>query len=127
MTEKDYRKEGEEMEKKKKKKYSRTDKVILGIGFTILGLFVLSIAIPIIYVVLASFMDPTVLNNQGLSFNIKDWTLDAYRRVLENEMIWRGFLNSFLYSLAFTVISVFVTLVGSVSAVQKRICRKKGF
>ena len=76
------------MEKKKKKKYSRTDKVILGIGFTILGLFVLSIAIPIIYVVLASFMDPTVLNNQGLSFNIKDWTLDAYRRVLENEMIW---------------------------------------
>ena len=53
--EKDYRKEGEEMEKKKRK-YSRTDKVILGIGFTILGLFVLSIAIPIIYVVLASFI-----------------------------------------------------------------------
>ena len=51
---------------KKKRKYSRTDRLILGIGFTILGLFVLSIAIPIIYVVLASFMDPTVLNNQGL-------------------------------------------------------------
>ena len=83
---------------KKKRKYSRTDRLILGIGFTILGLFVLSIAIPIIYVVLASFMDPTVLNNQGLSSDIKDWTLDAYRRVLENEMIWRGFLNSFLYS-----------------------------
>ena len=104
--------DGEEMEKKKRK-YSRTDKVILGIGFTILGLFVLSIAIPIIYVVLASFMDPTVLNNQGLSFNTKDWTLDAYRRVLENEMIWRGFLNSFLYSLAFAVISVFVTLLAA--------------
>ena len=85
--EKDYRKEGEEMEKKKEKKYSRTDQVILGIGFTILGLFVLSIAIPIVYVVLASFMDPNVLNNQGLSFKIKDWTLDAYRRVLENAMI----------------------------------------
>ena len=77
---------------KKKRKYSRTDRLILGIGFTILGLFVLSIAIPIIYVVLASFMDPTVLNNQGLSSDIKDWTLDAYRRVLENEMIWRGII-----------------------------------
>ena len=75
------------MEKIKNKKYSRTDSVILGIGFTILGLFVLSIAIPIVYVVLASFMDPNVLNNQGLSFKIKDWTLDAYRRVLENAMI----------------------------------------
>ena len=98
---------------KKKRKYSRTDRLILGIGFTILGLFVLSIAIPIIYVVLASFMDPTVLNNQGLSSDIKDWTLDAYRRVLENEMIWRGFLNSFLYSFVFTVISVFVTLLAA--------------
>ena len=93
-----------------KKKYSKTDCLILGIGFLILGLFVLSIAIPIVYVVLASFMDPTVLNNQGLSFHIKDWTLDAYRRVLENEMIWRGFLNSFLYSLAFTAISVYNVL-----------------
>ena len=127
MTEKDYRKEGEEMEKKKKKKYSRTDKVILGIGFTILGLFVLSIAIPIVYVVLASFMDPTVLNNQGLSFNIKDWTLDAYRRVLENEMIWRGFLNSFLYSLAFTVISVFVTLLAAYPLSKKEFVGRKVF
>lgn len=126
MTEKDYRKEGEEMEKKKKKKYSKTDKVILGIGFTILGLFVLSIAIPIIYVVLASFMDPTVLNNQGFSFNIKDWTLDAYRRVLENEMIWRGFLNSFPVFTCIYSYFCFCDIVGSV-AVQKRICRKKGF
>ena len=111
----------------KNKKYSRTDKVILGIGFTILGLFVLSIAIPIIYVVLASFMDPTVLNNQGLSFNIKDWTLDAYRRVLENEMIWRGFLNSFLYSLAFTVISVFVTLLAAYPLSKKEFVGRKVF
>ena len=115
------------MEKKKKKKYSRTDRVILGIGFTILGLFVLSIAIPIIYVVLASFMDPTVLNNQGLSFKIKDWTLDAYRRVLENEMIWRGFLNSFLYSLAFTVISVFVTLLAAYPLSKKEFVGRKVF
>ena len=64
-------------------KYSRTDKIVLGIGYTLLGLFVLAIIVPLVYVVLASFMDPTVLNNQGLSFNIKDWTIDAYRRVLE--------------------------------------------
>lgn len=115
------------MEKIKNKKYSRTDSVILGIGFTILGLFVLSIAIPIVYVVLASFMDPTVLNNQGLSFKIKDWTLDAYRRVLENEMIWRGFLNSFLYSLAFTVISVFVTLLAAYPLSKKEFVGRKVF
>ena len=127
MMEKDYRKEGEKMEKKKKKKYSRTDRIILGIGFAILGLFVLSITIPIVYVVLASFMDPTVLNNQGLSFKIKDWTLDAYRRVLENGMIWRGFLNSFLYSLAFTIVSVFVTLLAAYPLSKKEFVGRNFF
>lgn len=73
-----------------KKKYSKTDCLILGIGFLILGLFVLSIAIPIVYVVLASFMDPTVLNNQERCFHIKDWTLEHIAGVLENgdDLAW---------------------------------------
>ena len=101
------------MEVSRKIKYSRTDRLILGVAYVLLGVFVLSIVIPLVYVVLASFMDPTVLNNQGLSFHVKDWTLDAYRRVLENDMIWRGFFNSFIYSLAFAAISVFVTLLAA--------------
>ena len=105
------------METVSKMKYSRTDRLVLGIGYAILGLFVLS----------ASFMDPTVLNNQGLSFHIKDWTLDAYRRVLENGMIWRGFLNSFLYSLAFAAISVFVTLLAAYPMSKKEFVGRKFF
>ena len=72
-------------------------------------------------------MDPTVLNNQGLSFRFKDWTIDAYRRVLENEMIWRGFINSFLYSLAFTVISVLVTLLVAYPMSKKNFVGRKFF
>ena len=75
------------MENRIKIKLGTSDKVILGIGYTLLGVFVLAIAIPLVYVVIASFMDPNVLNNQGISFNFKDWTIDAYRRVLENDMI----------------------------------------
>ena len=89
------------METRRKMKLSTSDKVLLGFGYAVLGIFVLAILIPLVYVVVASFMDPNVLNSQGISFNFKDWTLDAYRRVLENEMIWRGFFNSFFYSLAF--------------------------
>ena len=127
MMEKDYRKEGEKMEKIKNKKYSRTDSVILGIGFTILGLFVLSIAIPIVYVVLASFMDPNVLNSQGISFDVRKWTIDAYRRVLENNMIWRGFANSFFYSLVFTIISVLVTLLAAYPMSKKEFVGRNFF
>ena len=59
--------------------------------------------------------------------DIKDWTLDAYRRVLENEMIWRGFLNSFLYSFVFTVISVFVTLLAAFPLSKKEFVGRKFF
>lgn len=97
----------------RKRKLGMSDRLILGVGYFALGLFVLAIIIPLVYVVVASFMDPNVLNSQGISFDFKKWTLDAYRRVLENEMIWRGFFNSFFYSTAFTVISVFITLLAA--------------
>lgn len=113
------------MAKAKKKKYSASDKAILGIGYVLLGAFVLSILVPLLYVVIASFMDPNVLNSQGISFDVRKWTIDAYRRVLENNMIWRGFANSFFYSLVFTIISVLVTLLAAYPMSKKRICGKK--
>lgn len=40
------------METAKKKKYTASDKAILGIGYVLLGAFVLSILIPLLYVVI---------------------------------------------------------------------------
>lgn len=99
------------MENRRKIKLGRSDKAILAGGYLAIGVFAVAIFIPLAYVVIASFMDPNVLNNQGISLNLSHWTLDAYKRVLENEMIWRGFANSAFYSVAFTIISVFVTLL----------------
>ena len=87
-----------------KVKRSKTDRVILGISYVLLGLFVLSIVVPLVYVVLASFMDPTVLNNQGLSFDVKDWTLNffffsvfvtilAAYPMSKKELVGRNFFN----------------------------------
>ena len=115
------------MESRKRMKLGMSDRVILGVGYTLLGLFVLVIFVPLVYVVMASFMDPNVLNNQGLSFNFADWTLDAYRRVLGNGMIWRGFANSLFYSLAFTVISVFLTLLAAYPMSKKELVGRKFF
>ena len=56
------------METRRKMKLSTSDKVLLGFGYAVLGIFVLAILIPLVYVVVASFMDPNVLNSQGISF-----------------------------------------------------------
>lgn len=115
------------MENQRKMKLRMSDKMILSIGYILLGVFSLAILIPLVYVVIASFMDPNVLNNQGISFQLKDWTLDAYKRVLENKMIWRGFANSFFYSSAFTVISVFVTILAAYPMSKKEFVGRKFF
>ena len=75
-----------------------------------MGLFALAIIVPLIFVIIASFMDRNVLNSKGISFNVAHWSLDGYHRVLENKMIGKGFLNSILYSVSFSLLSVGVTL-----------------
>ena len=108
-------------------KRSPVDKTILSIGYVLLGLFVVAIIVPLAYVVTASFMDPNVLNNKGISLNLGDWTVEAYKRVLEDSMIWRGFANSFFYSVAATAISLFITLLAAYPMSKKEFVGRKFF
>ena len=101
------------MKRKRKSSLSISDKLIMGSGYVLLAMFVLVIIIPLIYVVVASFMDPTVLNKEGISFNFSKWSLEGYKRVFSDNMILRGFINSIFYSISFAVISVAATLLAA--------------
>ena len=101
------------MKKVKFSKLSLSDKVLLLVGYLLLALFVIAIIIPIIYIVIASFMDPITLQNSGISFDLDKWTTTAYERVLSNSQIWVGFRNAIIYSVVFTVVSVGVTLLAA--------------
>lgn len=98
----------------KKSEFARAsmgDKIFLLIGYILLGLFVVAIIGPVVYIVIASFMDPITLQNKGIVFDISKWTTTAYERVMSNSQIWIGFGNAVLYSVLFSVISVFITLL----------------
>ena len=104
------------MKTKKKSEFAKLptgDKTILIIGYVILGLFILAIILPVVYIILASFIDPITLQNSGLTFDFSKWTTTAYQRVLENAQIWVGFKNAIIYSVLFTIISVVVTLLAA--------------
>ena len=104
------------MKTKKKSEFSKLpsgDKTLLIIAYAILGLFLVAIILPIIYIILASFIDPVTLQNSGLTFDFSKWTLTAYERVLGNAQIWVGFKNALIYSVLFTIISVVVTLLAA--------------
>ena len=97
-------------------KFSRLtgyDKAIMIFAYTILGLFMVAIILPVVYIILASFIDPITLQNSGLTFDFSKWTLTAYERVMSNAQIWTGFKNAMIYSVLFTIISVMVTLLAA--------------
>jgi putative aldouronate transport system permease protein len=94
-------------------KYPTQDKVILIVGYILLGLFCVAIILPMIYIILASFIDPVTLQNKGLTFDFSKWTLTAYERVMSNGQIWVGFKNALLYSILFTIISGVITLLAA--------------
>lgn len=94
-------------------RYSFQDKALLVAGYILLGLFVLAILVPMTYIVVASFMDPIVLQNKGITFDVSKWTLTTYERVMSNAQIWVGFKNAVVYSVVFTVVSVGITLLAA--------------
>ncbi len=108
------------------KRYSTQDKMLLIIGYVLLGLFVVAIIIPMAYIVVASFMDPVTLQNKGITFDFSKWTTTAYERVMTNEQIWIGFKNAIIYSVMFTIISVAVTLLAAYP-LSRADFRGKGF
>ena len=104
------------MKTKQKSEFAKLpagDKVLMIIAYTILGLFLVAIILPVVYIILASFVDPVTLQNSGLSFDFSKWTTTAYQRVLSNSQIWVGFKNALIYSILFTIISVVVTLLAA--------------
>lgn len=92
------------------KNLTKTDRVILFLNNVLLVLIVLCVLIPLIYVVIASFTQPSTLLNNGLTLNPASWTLEGYKRVFKDSEMLIGFRNSIFYSAAFAVISIVLTL-----------------
>lgn len=79
-----------------------------------------------LYIVVASFIDPITLQNKGITFDFSKWTTTAYERVISNRQIWIGFKNAIVYSVVFTVVSVVVTLLAAYP-LSRSDFRGKGF
>jgi len=106
--------------------YAKQDKIIY-LGYVLLALFLAAVIVPLLYVVIASFIDPVVLTNRGISFDPADWTLKGYSRVFSDEMIWRSFLNSLTYSASFAALSVGVTLLAAYPLSRRDFVGRKFF
>lgn len=85
--------------------------------FNILFMFfiIFVTAYPMYYVIIASFSDPGRLSRVSglLWLPLEPFTLDAYKAVLNNEMILIGFKNTLFVMVMGLLVNLFMTIIGA--------------
>ena len=68
-------------------KHPKGDRILLRMNNILLGMTVLLIVVPLLYVFLSSFLEPNVLIKKGLNLSSSDWSLEGYKRILTDGTI----------------------------------------
>lgn len=77
---------------------------------------------PFIYILLASFSNPTQMAQyRGLLFYPQGFSLAAYKLVLENPMILTGYRNTLFYVIGGTAINLFMTTLGAYALSRRNV------
>jgi putative aldouronate transport system permease protein len=108
-------------------KHAKGDRILLLTNNILLTIIVLVIVGPLLYVFLSSFLEPNAIIRKGLSLNSSDWSLEGYKRLFTDDTIVRGFFNSLLYSIGFTIVTVLVCLFAGYTLSVDGLVGKKVF
>ncbi len=80
-----------------------------GIVYALLIIFCVMIVIPLMHIISGSFSDPMSLLRGEVTLFPKGFTLAMYEKVFKDSSIWRGYLNTIIYTVIGTLISVVLT------------------
>ena len=104
---------------------TKFDRGVLLVNRILIGFLVLITLSPLLYVLIASFMDPFILRSQGLSLNPANWSLDGYKRVLQDPAIIRGFVNSIFSSFTYSALTVAVSILTAYPLSKQKLVGKR--
>lgn len=94
----------------------------------IVGILVLiSVLYPLIFVLSASFSNPDLVLRGEVTVFPKGFTLEAYRMVFENDDIWLGYRNTFIYTVLGTAINIFMTVLAAYPLSRKEMPWRRTF
>lgn len=89
------------------------DKVFDVINTILMALIAIVIFYPLYYVVLASFTDPYIVQKGKILLWPTRVYWGGYQRIMNYAPIWRGYLNTLIYTGVGTAIAIMVTMFGA--------------
>jgi multiple sugar transport system permease protein/putative aldouronate transport system permease protein len=112
---------------KRKIRETGLDLVFVILLYVILSLILISLLYPIIFVMSASISEPSaVMAGKVVLFPV-GFTLRAYQAILEYKQIWVGFSNSLFYTVAGTLVNLFVTILAGYALSRKDLVGRNFF
>jgi ABC-type glycerol-3-phosphate transport system permease component len=89
---------------------TRTDKIFLAGVKIMLWIALILVAVPLIYIVANSFSSPSAVSAGRVLLWPIEPSLTAYKEAFSDPLIMKGYLNSFIYAVGGTLISVTLTI-----------------
>ncbi|MFF2156942.1 carbohydrate ABC transporter permease [Paenibacillus chitinolyticus] len=92
---------------------TREDRLFNTVIYLVLGLVLLIVLYPLVFVLSASFSEPQYIMNGEVLLWPKGLTLDSYTKIFEDGQIMRGFGNTLLYTTTGTLLNVIMTILAA--------------
>lgn len=115
-----------EVKSKTIKRQGISDRVFNTIVTTIVTIVLLSVLYPIIYIVSSSFSSGNAVTSGQVLLWPVDFSLVGYKLVFKNQMIWTGYMNTFIYVIAGTTLHL-IMVIALAYPLSRRNYSAKGF
>jgi len=106
---------------------SRVDRIFMGALYIGLGLVLLGLLYPLIYVVSASISDPSAVMSGEVVLWPVGFNLTAYETIMNYKQIWVGFANSIYYTVFGTLVNVVMTILAGFALSRKNLVGRNFF
>jgi putative aldouronate transport system permease protein len=92
---------------------STGDKIFIFFNTLFLLIILAIVLYPLIYVLSASFSEPTAVTAGRVKLLPVNFTVSGYEKVFEHPRIMTGFANSFFYTVVGSIVNVFMTMIAA--------------
>lgn len=96
------------------------DKTFDRVVVCILIIFLLIVAYPLYFVIIASISTPSAVVSGQVILLPKGFSLEGYRKIIEYKQIWKGYANTIIYVILQTLLSVSVTMMAGYALSRKK-------
>lgn len=94
-------------------KKTKSDHTFDFINYSFMTIYALLVLYPLYFITISSISDPNAVFSGEVWFWPKDITLEGYKRIFSESLVWVGYGNTMLYAAVGTTISIFLTLTAA--------------